>query len=145
MTASAITIIELTTEIIKGIHEFYKSAKTAPKEVADLLDELDSFGVILQRLRILSQHAKAAQSQQHAIAMQSYDNLPMLQKIMERDAPLHLCYEELLDIKSKLTNDRSRLKKALKWPFQKEEIQATFLRLRNYKSLLDTAIMSDQL
>ena len=148
ITASAIAVIELTTEIVKGLRKFYKSANNAPREVAELIDELNTFGAILQRLKILSQHAKAAQSQQRTAAAgssQRNDNLPMLPKVVERDAPLNRCYEEMLAFNSKLISNQSRLKKALKWPFQKEEVQAMFSRLRNLKSLLDTAIMSDQL
>ena len=148
ITASAIAVIELTTEINKGLRKFYKSANNAPREVAELIDELTTFGAVLQRLKILSQHGKAAQSQQRTAAAgnsQSKYNLPMLQKVVERDAPLNRCYKEMLAFNSKLISNQSRLKKALKWPFQKEEVQAMFSRLRNLKSLLDTAIMSDQL
>ena len=148
ITASTITILELTTELIKGTRNYYKSARSAPKEVAELIDELTTFNVVLQRLKFTSERAKAAASQQTTGVVLSQPNhvsLPMLEKMLAKGGPLTLCFEEMLAFKVKLTKDQSKLKRSIRWPFQKEEIQVVVQRLRNLKSILDTAISTDQL
>lgn len=49
----------------------------------------------------------------------------------------------MLVFKAKLTKDQSRIKRSLKWPFEKPEVKAVIKRLRLLKSLLDTAIVGD--
>jgi len=150
VTASAIAIIQLTTELLTTTRKYYKSAKSAPGEIAELIDELTAFGVVLEHLKTISQNARAVKLRQNAAngvtSNSSNDScLPMLQKMMEQGGPLTICYDEMLAFKMKLAEDQSKLKKSLKWPFRKDEIQAVLHRLRNLKAILDTAISSDQL
>ncbi len=152
IAASTITIIQLTTELLTATYKYYKSAKNAPNEVSELLDELTTFGVVLEHLKIISQNARAAVSQKNNAKGTNFGTqdaktgyLPMVQKMMESGAPLTVCYDEMLAFRMKLTKDQSKVKKSLQWPFRKAEIQAIVHRLRNLKSNLDTAISSDQL
>jgi len=150
VTASAITVIQLTTELVKGIRKFYKNVKDAPKEVAEFVDELTALGIVLERLKDISQKADVAslsyiavngtvQNGQRAI------RLPTLESMTKADGPLAICYEEMLAFQRKLTKHQSRLKQSLKWPFEKPAITDSIAHLRNLKSALDTAILSDQL
>ena len=150
MTASTIAILQLTTEIISGTRDFYKSVKNAPKEVSDLLDELQLFGAVLERLQYVSKQADdAAQQQTSAVpaagVTQKTSRLPMLHTMVKADGPLTICYDTMSKLKDKLISDPSKLKKSLKWPFRKEEIVAEVQRLRNLRSVLDTAIASDNM
>ena len=151
ITASAIAIIQLTTDLISGARSYYKSVKNSPKEIAELVHELESFDVLLKSLRDTSQREDERHKQQmdqlvcNVGPEQKASRLPMIQKTMEADAPLSLCYNEMLVFKTKLTKDQSRTQRSLKWPFEKYEIKAVIRRLRNLKSLLDTAIASDHL
>ncbi len=150
ITASAITIIQLTIELIKGTRKYYKDVRSAPKEVLEFVNELTALGVVFERLKDISQKAEAASlshiavngavSQQHKAFC-----LPTLKSMIKADGPLVICYGEMLAFQSKLTKDHSRLKKALKWPFEKAEITDSITQMRNLKSALDTAILSDQL
>ena len=64
--------------------------------------------------------------------------------MLKDDAPLSICYKEMIAFKTKLVTDKSRkLKKALKWPFRKEEVVALVRRLRHLQSILNTAIATD--
>ncbi len=150
VTASAIAILQLTTELLGGTRNYYKSARNAPKEVAELIDELTTFGVVLEHLKTTANNAKTTELQQDKASgstssPRSGNSLPMLQKMMEGGAPLTICYDEMMAFKTRLTKNQSRVKKSLKWPFQKDEVQTVVYRLRNLKSILDTAISSDQL
>ena len=151
ITASTISIIQVTSELIIGCRSYYKSVKNSPEEIAEILQELESFDVLLRSLKDISQSADKTPQQQveqwarHDIPQQKTNCLPMLQKMLEAGGPLSLCYHEMVVFKRKLTKDQSRFKKSLKWPFQKDEIKVVISRLRNLKSLLDTAIARDQL
>ena len=150
-TASAIAIIQLTTNLITRCRRYYKSVKSSPEEIVELIQELESFDIVLNSLKDISQKADKATKQQvdqHArndIPQQETSSLPMIQKMLEADAPLSLCFSEMVVFKTKLIKDESRFKKSLRWPFQKDEIKSIISRLRNLKSLLDTAIARDLL
>lgn len=80
----------------------------------------------------------------HIVGPQQKTNyLPMVQKMMEADGSLSLCYYEMTVFRSKLTKDQSRVKKSLKWLFERDEIKNVIGRLRNLVSLFDTAVASD--
>ncbi len=150
ITASAITVIQLTAELLKGIRNYYKDVKNAPKEVAEFIDELTALGIVFERLKDISQKAEAASLSHIAVngAVQHKQKafcLPTLGSITKADGSLAICYKEMLAFQRKLTKDQSRLKKSLKWPFEKAEINDSIAHLRNLKSALDTAILSDQL
>ena len=50
ITASVITILQLTQSVIVGTNNFYKSARDCPVEICGLLDELTSFETVLDSL-----------------------------------------------------------------------------------------------
>lgn len=150
ITASAIAIIQVTAELITGTKRYYKSVKGSSHEIADLLQELESFGFMLESLKGISQKVDKTTRQIDQFAwdgtpQQEIIHLPILQKMLEADGPLSLCYNEMLELKRKLTKYQSSLKRSLKWPFKKDEIKAVVNRLRNLKSLLDTAIHRENL
>lgn len=64
ITASAVAIIQLTTDLLRGTKSFYKSVKNAPKNIADLVDELTSLGSILEHLKSIAQSAGISRTSQ---------------------------------------------------------------------------------
>ena len=151
IAASAVSIINVTTDLITACRSYYKSVKGSTKEVAGLIHELESFDIVLKSLKDVSRETdekakqQIEQSGQHGESQQETSRLPTLQKMLEAGGPLSLCYNEMLLFKRKLTKDQSGLRRSLKWPFQKDEIKIVISRLRNLKSLLDTAIARDHL
>lgn len=150
VTASAITVIQLTTDLIKGTRKYYNNAKNAPKEIAEFIDQLNILGGVLERLKHTSLKADATLPSQvtnngGVQSPQVVSRLPLLTKMLEVDGPLAVCYEEMSTFKKKLGRNQSRMKRSLKWPFEKDEIGQAVIRLRNLKTILDTAIISDQL
>lgn len=149
-TASAITLLQVTTELVKVTRKYYKNVKNAPKEIADLIDQLNLFTAVLDRLKETSEKADAT-SPAHIAANGSNSNsqtagrLPLLKRMLQEDGPLFICYQEMLTFKRKLSADQSRLRKSLKWPFEKDEVGSAVARLRNLQSALETAIVSDNL
>ncbi|KAL6714577.1 hypothetical protein ACLMJK_008002 [Lecanora helva] len=150
VTASTIAIIQLTSEVISGTRDLYKTLKNAPKEVAELIDELAVFSDVLERLRDICQKADgpgiSTALPTHANgATQKSLRLPTLSKMIKADGPLALCYERLLAFKERLINEDSKIKQSLKWSFRKEETVLLVKRLKNLRSILNDAIVSDHL
>ena len=150
LTASSIAIIQLTTDLITGTQKFYKSVKNAPEEISAFIEELTVFGTVLERLLSLARKAETtrlSQAAQNGVVENSREasRLPMLQKMVHADGPLITCYEEMLVFKGRLTLTQSKMKMSLKWPFKKDEIMAIVRRLRILRSIMDSAIASDQL
>lgn len=150
ITASAIAIIQLTIDLVQGTRNCYRDVKNAPKEIAEFVDQLNILGAVFERLKHTSQKADAISSShlrtnggvQHA---QNSGRLPLLKKMLEADGPLAICFEQMSVFRKKLTRNQSTIKKSLKWPFEKDEIKGAVKRLRDLKSILDTAILGDQL
>jgi len=150
VTASAITVIELTTQLIKATRKYYNNVSNAPREIAEFIDQLNILGGVLERLKHTSLRADATLQSQittngGAQSSQVASRLPLLRKMLEVDGPLAICYGEMVAFQKKLGRNQSRIKRSLKWPFEKDEIGGVVARLRNLKSILDTAIISDQL
>ena len=62
--------------------------------------------------------------------------------MLRPDAPLSICYHGMVEFERKLGNDKTRVRKALRWPFQKGKIQAVITHLRRLQSVLSIAIGS---
>lgn len=94
ISASVVAIIQVTTDLITGSQSYYKSVKNSPKEIAELVDELESFDVVLQSLRDTSQRAEEKEEQQNdqstrGVGPQDKAScLPTLQKMIDADGAL---------------------------------------------------------
>ena len=137
ITASAIAIIQVTSELVTGTRSYYKNVKNSPKEISELVQGLKCFHIVLNSLKDISQ--KVDENPKHPVdqlarddsPQQEISRLPMLQKMLEADGPLSLCYNEMLEFQRKLTKDQSSFERSLRWPFKKDEIKAVINRLRN--------------
>ena len=150
LTASTIAILQLTTELVKATRNVYKDIKNAPREVTELLDEFASFCTVLESLKVIIEDAQSderfevARNGQYGIP-QKANRLPTIQEVTKADGPLATCHGEMVVLKGKLGENASKIKRSLKWPFEKRETIALTGRLRNLKSILDTAIATDKL
>lgn len=150
LTASAIAILQLTSELVKATRIYYKGVKNAPQEIAELINESTSFETVLQNLKSISQTAESARRATRAGnglegSLGKANSLPMLQEMLKADGPLTTCYQDMMAFKIKLSKDQSSFKKSMGWPFRKEETKAIISRLRNLNAILGIAIASDQL
>lgn len=151
VTASAVAIIQLTTALIKGTRRYYKSLKDAPKEIASFIEQLESLGAVLERLKHTSEEADAIPTSQPTTNggiqnAPSSNRLPLVKRMLQVDGPLAICFEEMLAFRAKLCQDKpSKIKRSLKWPFEKDDIRNAVTRLKELKSVLDTAILNDHL
>ena len=158
ISASSIAIFGLAKSLICGTRSFYKDIKDAPKHIAEFIQELENFEVVL---KCLVDTVKKTEENDEQYNDQTGENpgvtttgtsdgrkkasrLPTVQKLMQTDGPLFLCYEKLLGFETRLQRrDHSRLRKSVQWPFEKTEIQAITRRLGNLKTDLNMAINAD--
>ncbi len=144
ITSSVIAILQLSNTVYTAAKEYYTGVKDAPKEIERLLDELKTFNDVLIHL---SDIAAKAEKNDKGSAMQEISHkgtcLPSVTKLLEPDAALRLCFAEMQQFMDRVTTQKSKMKKALKWPFQKEEVYQTIGRLQKLQSLLEFAIATD--
>lgn len=144
ITASVIAILQLSNTVYKAAREYYTGVKAAPKEIKRLLEELEAFNDILIHLSDIT--AKAERNDKGSAPHETSHKgtwLPSVTKLLEPDAALRLCFAEMQQFMDRVTIQKSKTKKALKWPFQKEEIYQTIGRLQKLQSLLEFAIATD--
>ena len=151
IAASAIAIIQGTIDLVTGLKSYYKNVKGSSEEIAQLLRELETFDAVLASLKDISHRAdelterQINQSPDDTMSFLENSRLPMLQKMLEDNAPLSRCYNDLRAFKAKHVRRDPGVWKSFKWPFEKDDIKDIVGRLRNYTSLLNTAINSDSL
>lgn len=151
ITVSAIAIVQSITDLIIGTRSYYKCVKYSTKKIVGLIHELESFDILLKSLKGTSQRADENHKQQIGSLARNVgpqhkaSRPPMLQRMMEADAPLSPCYNQMLAFTTKLAKDQSGVKRSLKWPFEIYQIKAVIRRLRIFESLLDTAVANDHL
>jgi len=138
ITASVIAILQLSNTVYKAAREYYTGVKHAPKEIKRLLDELEVFNDILIHLSDIVTKAESNSKTSHEGTL-----LPTVMKLLEPDAALRLCFAEMQQFMDRVTTQKPSMKKALKWPFQKEEIYQTIGRLQKLQSLVEFAIATD--
>jgi len=144
ITSSVIAILQLSNTVYKAAREYYTGVKDAPKEIKRLLKELEAFNDILIHLSDIAAkvHKNDKGSAMHENS-QKRTSLPSVTKLLEPDAALHLCFAEMQQFMECVTAQKSSMKKALKWPFQKEEVYQMIRRLNKLQTLLEIAIATD--
>ncbi|KAL6714576.1 hypothetical protein ACLMJK_008001 [Lecanora helva] len=159
ITASTIAILELTTACARVTKDYLAGVQNHPKEIATFFEELDNFERVLKQIETLSRRAgddgkgknqtNTGSNTPEAGTSQGWSNvgsLPAVRKMIAEGGPLQLCHKKLLAFKTKIDqNSRSRIRRALKWPFDKAEIQAINERLNGLKVDLLTAIGTDSI
>lgn len=144
VAASVVAIIQLSNEIIKGSRKYYIVAKNASKDIKHLLDELESFRQALNGLNeIVTKAETSVSGGVNNGNVPSHEILLNIRRMLEPNAPLTACFVEMQHFRHRMKRYESAVTRNLRWPFQRKETLEMVGRLRNLKSLLDTAIASD--
>jgi hypothetical protein len=132
ISASIITILELSKRVLN----YLNGVKGASDDRRRLLSEVASISGLLYHLK-----DRAEQTQR------SYSLLKTLQSLEGPKGPLESLDLTLKTLESKLTPAEGwkTVKRAIDWPFQKEEIKEILQRIERYKSLFSLALQNDHL
>jgi hypothetical protein len=149
ITASIIAVLQLTQEVIR----FCNDIREANSNAARLRDELSSTNEVLYHLLgsavmnaqshpILIQdsgqiHAKSTRGAPDNLDGQLSTPSRTLNMIQQKGGPLDQYSECISVLKSKLAPQTGiqKAKAAMKWPFQKDEINALVARIDRFKTL----------
>jgi hypothetical protein len=130
ITASAITVLQLTTEVIR----YLTDVKDAPKECQQCVIEASN---LLGALIVLRHRAEQAQ-----IGDPWFEQL---RKLNARDGPLDQYKQalELLLARVDIGEGIQKIKRRLLWKFNKEEVASILARMERLKGLVSIALEMD--
>lgn len=130
--ASVIAVAQLTGQVASLGYSYLSGVKKAPKDLADLVEELDSLKKVLITLKDYLD--KNAQS-------------PALQALNDAKGPIRVCALELKILQAKLEPRKGfrGMIGRLKWPIKEHEIAEYKARIERQKSLFILALAADQM
>ena len=127
LTASLIQLIEAITKTLS----FLNDIRGAPRERAELAQELAGLLGILMSLRYRVEDSKPKSTWFAAARFMGVENGPVQQ-----------LQETIAAIADKLCK-KQNVKNAVLWPFQKAEVQKLLAKLERLKSLMNLAFQED--
>lgn len=133
ISASLIAIIQLTGTVTCLGWGYISGVKRAPKDLRDLVDELNSLSKVLSIVQDL-----AADPNKKSTA---------LQKLDDTNGPLKLCARDLEDLRLKL-EPRGGFKgfmDNIAWPLKETDTLQYIARLERHKTLLIFALNADHM
>lgn len=138
--ASLIAVIQLTGAIASICYDYRSGVKNAPKDVLDIINEVDSLRDVLKSLEsVIEKELREADSG-------DISQLSTTELLMKTNGPLTDCKAELINLRAKLQpQDGWRaLGQLLVWPLKKNEVNKTLLRMERFKAALSLALSVDQ-
>lgn len=138
--ASLVAVLQLTGTVASLGYQYISSVTRAPKDVPELLRELNSLYGVLENLQ--SYFIKNPQSS-------------VLEKLNAPNGALPEFFKELNDLHSKLTKTKLGVPKSskglstiierFKWPLKDKKTVQTIQRLERYKTLFMLAMTTDHM
>jgi len=135
LTASIITVIELSGAVVRICYNFRKSVKGASGEAAKITKELNALHNVLEQL------LEFAESEERA----GTSRLSSLSSLTKLDGPLARCQgeSEILGQKLKPETGLKQIGNALSWPFKEGEVRKALEGLGSIKASLQLALIID--
>lgn len=144
ITASIIAVIQITTKVTTECLDFMKTARNAPRELAQV------YAGVLSLQDVLEGIVKFVKSQPS-----SGVSFPAVEKLLKPDGVIESCRKELQTLQQKvqptITEGKSggglfcsKLTKVVRWHFDRAEVSRTLSTLDGFKSTLQLALSTDQ-
>lgn len=136
ITASIIAILDLSSGVLKYLHE----VKDAPKERVRLRDDLSSAYLALSMLKERLEETEKDTS-----------SLSSIQLLGGQDGPINRFKRLLEPLSAKLMPKDGKMKtvreagRAIAWPFESQEVKAMLNEMERQKSLFHLALQNDSL
>lgn len=124
--ASIVALLQLTGKVASIGYSYTTGVKRAPKDVRELLNELNSLTIVLDNLQDY---------------VDANPQSPTLQKLGAVGGPLLECINELEELRRQLeTTDSSGFIARCKWPLKEKETTQSILKIERYKSMFTLAL-----
>ena len=138
VSASIIAILQMTGSVVQYIN----GVRGSPTERERFLTELNGINIILLQIQDPLEEAEQAAEPGEAARWSE-----TLQSLSQPNSPLKQLEQVLRTLESKLAPacGARGIKKALTWPFQKEEVKELIATIERQKTLLNLARQNDHL
>lgn len=147
ITASIITVLEVTSKVLSICYEYKLAISNASKNSSRVIEEVVSLRNVLETLAQLAEKVESADSTAET-------RLPALKLLSEpREGPLAKCLAELEALKQELAplnlNGQPRPKRkaligTLGWPLKEKDTIKSLQNIERFKATLALAITADQ-
>lgn len=137
LTASIITVIQLTGSVVSAIYNYRKSVNSAPEDAAKIIQDLTGLSQILEELlQIIEQDRKT-----------NGVRLASLEGLAKSDGPLELCQKILESLNAKLQPEKGwrAVRQSLMWPLKQDYIKKILDDVATAKATLGLALTVDQM
>ncbi|KAI9878600.1 MAG: hypothetical protein M1830_000460 [Pleopsidium flavum] len=135
VTASIVTILQLSAAVLSICYKFRKSVKGASGEAAKITKDLKALQDILEQLLELAEIEEKTGT----------SRLSSLSSLTKSNGPLARCLHELESLEQKLkpATGLKQVGKALSWPFKEGEVRKALEGLESIKASLQLALITD--
>ena len=131
-----IAVLQISGTIISHCYDYRKSLKSAPRDLARVLDEVSDLRNVLERLvRLIDDEVASGRGY-----------LPSVEQMTRKNGPLERCQSDLESINASLESPLSEWKafrKRLAWPLQEKDLLKSLETIKRTKSLIESALMID--
>jgi hypothetical protein len=138
IAASLIAVLQISGTVISALYEYRKGVKDASKDAVDIIEELNSLRRVLESLLIATEKEESR--------VEGVSRLSTFRQLAEPNGELERCKTDLMALNAKLQPETGwgGLRRALKWPLKKSEVQSTLNSLHRAKGTLHLALSTDQ-
>ena len=131
-----IAVLQISGTIISHCYDYRKSLRSAPRDLARVLDEVSDLRNVLERLvRIIDDEVASGRGY-----------LPSVEQMTRKNGPLERCQYDLESINASLESSLSAWKafgKRLTWPLQEKDLLKSLESIIRTKSLIESALIVD--
>jgi hypothetical protein len=137
ITASAITILQVSGAVINACYAYRCRVKHASTDASRIVNELNSLRAAIDDLFQFVESEAAEKNQIHSSA---------LKKLAKPDGPLATCEAQLKDLEKKLEPKEGwkAARAALLWPLKEGDVRRLLEDIDRTKSTVQLALASDQ-
>ncbi len=131
-----IAVLQISGTVISHCYDYRKSVRSAPRDLARVLDEVSDLRNVMERLIRLVDDDVASGG----------GYLPAVEQMACKNGPHERCQADLETIKARLESPLSEWKafgKHLTWPLQEKDVLKSLETIRRTKSIIESALTID--
>ena len=134
--SALIAVVQISGTVISYCYDYRKSVRSAPRDLARVLDEVSDLRNVMERLIRLVDDDVASGGRY----------LPAVEQMTRKNGPLERCQADLETIKARLESPLSAWKafgKHLTWPLQEKDVLKSLETITRTKSIIESALAID--
>lgn len=146
ITASLIAVLQISGTVISALYKYRNGVKSATKDAARIITELNSLRSILENLlqAVEKEDSKAS-------SRGGGSRLANFQALTQPNGELKRCQADLEAVSVKLggddaalLSDQKKMRRALVWPFKEKDVEKLLQGVQKAKGTMQFALSADQ-